>query len=188
MALTAVERPAEHEEKIRKTVQVLNTVRRQTLFGCECDYAPLCPPAHRARHMTKRSCPTPAGEDEFLQRRQRSVVRIERLLETGDVGRLQTIMTGNGELSSELEQDVLDAREQIDDVRAERFADEEPQLAVELVHRADSLDAQAVLRHARAVPQTGLAAVACARIDLRESVSHKALHYRVSRAGLIQSA
>ena len=109
--------------------------------------------------MTKRSRAAAAGQNKFLQWRKRGVVGVERLLETRYMGRLEAVMAGNGQLSAELEQDVLDAGEQIVDIRADRFADEEPELAVELVHCADRLDAQAVLGHARAVAQTGLAAV-----------------------------
>src|SRR5215212_5582845 len=137
--------------------------------------------------MTKRSRAAAAGQNEFLQRRERGVMAVERLLETGYMGGLEAVMARNRQLAAELEQDVLDAGEQIVDVRTDRFADQEPELAVELVHRADRLDAQAVLGHARAIAQTGLAAVACARIDFRETMSHKALHYRVSRPGVIQS-
>src|SRR5690606_36714935 len=54
-----------------------------------------------------------------------------------------------------------------------RFGEQQSEVAVELVDAFECVDARVVLRDARAVVETGLAAVAGARIDPAQPMSHR---------------
>ena len=122
MSLAVVEHASEHEQEIGESVQVLNTVRRQALFGCKRDDTAFGSAAHGARQVAKGARAAAARQNEFLKRCEARIVVVERSLEARDVLRLDAIVSWNRQLAAELEQDVLDAGEQIRYIAAERLA------------------------------------------------------------------
>ena len=115
-----------------------------------------------ARARWHAAAPGPAaGQDEFLQRRQRIVERIERLLEPRDVLGLDHAMARNAQLAAKIEQLVLHFGEAGDHASGRPgTASSTPTRAVQLVRRAIGLDARVVLANARAIAEAGRAVVA----------------------------
>src|SRR5689334_4040150 len=122
MSLAVVEDTSEHEKEIGESVQVLNTVRRQALFGCERDDTAFGSTAYRARQMAEGAGPAAAWQNELLERREARIVMVERALEARDVLRLDAIVSWNRQLAAELEQDMLNAGEQVRCIAADRLA------------------------------------------------------------------
>src|SRR3546814_8006212 len=71
---------------------------------------------HGARDVAARRGVDAAGQDEFLQRRQRLVVVVQVLLEAVDVRVLDRRVAGDAQLAAQVEQLVLDGGQQVADV------------------------------------------------------------------------
>ena len=143
--------------------QVLALQADQTAFGA---------PAYGACHVGLRRRTRAPGKDEFLQRRQTRIAAIEVLLERRDPPLVEHDVARDGQLPAEIEKIVLHARETGADVLGKRLGEQGADVAVQLVHAAQRIDAGAVLRDAAAVTQAGIALVAGSRIDPAQPMAH----------------
>ena len=164
------------EQEIRKAVQIAQQLRVQRGRARKAPGAPLRASADRARQVTGSGRPIAAGQDEFLERRQPGVELVERRPPAARRSprrcrdtraattrrRSRTARAGCGPIcrtSSEPRSGSARTR---------------PIALLVSSTRAEGLDAGVGLGYALAVGEPGRAVVARARIDLAESMSHRA--------------
>jgi hypothetical protein len=131
--------------------------------------APFGAAYHRACQVAGGGGRPAAGQDEILERRQRIVEAIQKLLELRDAPGLDRLRAGDAQLAAQVEQIVLDLREATRHVgRNSRRREDHADGAVGLVDRAIRLDPDMILADAAAVAESRGAIVA------REAISHGA--------------
>jgi hypothetical protein len=81
-------------------------------------------------------------QDEFLEPRQVLVVALDGVFEPRDVRVGHRLMPRNRELAAQVEEIVLHVGEQLANVVGQRFDEDGADAGVELVDRADGLDAR----------------------------------------------
>src|SRR6266545_2580998 len=115
----------------------------------------------------------PAREDEFLQRRQRGVELVEQRLEPQDLAVGHGRAAWNRDVPAQIEQVVLDILENHAYFFGNRLGKQHADRGIQLVDLAEGDDARAVLARSRTVAQARFAAVAGARVDFRQAVTHE---------------
>src|SRR5687768_5771082 len=103
----AREHTRNHEQQIGQPVEVARRLGSDAFGAREFPDSSLGPPHDRAREMTGSGSRTTTRQDEVLQRRQRLVEAIERLLEPLDMRVADRAMARDAKLAAEIEQVVL---------------------------------------------------------------------------------
>src|SRR5581483_928047 len=168
----AIDHAAQDEQQIGEAVEVALPERGHLFRAGEAHHPALRAAAHGACDMAQRRGARSAGQDELFQRRQLCVEAVEQLFQAQDVRLADAAVTRNAELAPEVEEFVLDVGQAVAHRVRQRLGEQHADRAVQLVDRADRLDARAVLDHARSVAETGGAGVPGARIDPAKAMSH----------------
>src|SRR6185437_12116396 len=172
-ALVARQYAREDEQQVREPVEVTQYLRVDRLSSRQRPCPALGAPRNGAAQMTGRRSRAPPGENELLQRRQWVVEPVERLLEPFHVRRRNDDVTWNAELGAQIEQLMLHLRQhRRHSVWQPSNCQQHSEDAVQLIDSPVCLYTRTVLRHPRAVTETGRAVVTRTRVDLAEPVAH----------------
>ena len=102
-----VEGSGHHKQKIGKPVNVLTGCIRDRVPVVNCKQDTFNPSAGTARDMAQGCSPSPAGQNEFLQRRQRSIQLVQHVLYRLDpISRYQG-MAGKAQFTAQVKERVL---------------------------------------------------------------------------------
>lgn len=141
--------------------------------GRERPDASLSPSRDGARKMAGSRRRPAARKDEFLERRERVVERIELALESFDMLGLNQGHAGNTQLAAKIEEVMLHLREAVDDgLRQAGNGEDHADRAVRFIYGAVRLHPRIVLLHAVAIAEAGGPVVTRACIDLAQSIAH----------------
>ena len=169
-ALVRVRGAGEDEQHVGDPVQVDERERVDPVRGVGLERAELRAAGDGARDVELCGGRRAAGQHEALQLGERPVEEVAEVLEPVDL-RLRHAQPlvgarkGNREIGTEVEQLVLEPLERRPQRLGDADGERDPELRVELVHRAVGGDPRVELRGARAVAEARLAAVAPARVD-----------------------
>src|SRR5262249_27849362 len=110
-------------------------------------------------------------QNELLQRRQRVIESVARLLHARNPLCRDDLIAGTAQVTSEIEQLMLDLGEKRRHVCGQsRYGQQYTDHAVELIHRSVGLDALSVFGHARAITETGGPVISGTCVDFAEAV------------------
>ncbi len=115
-------------------------------------------------------------QDEVLERGQRVIELVENLLELRNLFGLDDLRARNAQLTTEIEQVVLDLGEATRHFAGQTgHAEDDADRAVGLVDGAIGRDARVILAYPAAIAEAGGAVVAGARVDPAQSIAHTSL-------------
>ncbi|MNB93732.1 hypothetical protein D3C75_408710 [compost metagenome] len=129
-----------------------------------------------------------AGQDEVFQRPQFFIPHIDRRFQALDFRRIQRLIHRHCQLTAQIKQSMLAGRQNLDhflqagkSVRLCRQPGQQhAHLTVECIDFANGLDPRVILGDATAIAQPGLAFVASAGVNLRQTKAHGYLDSRLS--------
>ncbi len=111
------------------------------------------------RDVRNRGSVGPAREDEFLERREFRIERLDGGFESLDVNIRNCPVPRNGQFAPKVEEIVLDRRQQFPNRGRDFQGEQEAERRVELVDVAYRSDSCSVLAHARSVAEAGGAGI-----------------------------
>ena len=157
----------------RRVLQrVLLTQRHHRAFG---------PAGHRAAHMGDGRGPTASRQDEFGQSGQRGIVLGQGLVKRQHRFLLEQLKTGNRQFAAQVEKLVLHLDQHVTHGWGHVFAQQHADVGVQFIHVAHRVNPQRVFGYAGVVPQAGGAVVPGAGGDLRESVGHAGVSWKMKK-------
>ncbi len=171
----AVEHAGQHKHQVGQAVEVLARRVFQCLLRFQRHHGAFGAARHGAAHMGLGGGACARGQDELLQAWQVFVVLGQRLVQRQHGLGLEQLKAWNGQLATQVEELVLDFYQQHAHALGHGLAQQQADVAVELVHVTHGVHTQAVLADARVVAEAGGAVVPGAGGDLGEAVSHGAV-------------